>query len=94
MSMSLYIGAAQTRHLVVAVKDEDSIFSAVSKELDRSWGRYLPAEVPELKPGRWRLTIELTADSYKQTYYSIGKLDRTGNGEWSHPSTERPDGWA
>jgi hypothetical protein len=91
-SMSFFIGRGQTKHLVVTAS-VDNYCWIWSKTFDHTWGRDLTHDLFQLREGRWRLTIELTAGEFRETYYSIGEVLSGGKSKWSSPLTIQPADW-
>jgi hypothetical protein len=89
--LSFCIDRSQTKHLIVVSTLENVCF-AFAKIYSREWGRDLTDPVP-LGKGRWRLKIDLTADNFEESYYSIGEVMQDGQSKWSTPSKTPPPEW-
>jgi hypothetical protein len=89
---SFYIGRDETKHLVVAIKADREYF-AVPKEFKSYHGRNMPGEAVALSVGRWRITVEITAEHVREKFYLEAAILEDGKSSWSDPATAPPSSW-
>ncbi len=86
------IGRDETRHLVIAIQADHGCF-AVPKEFKSYHGRNMPGDPIALPVGHHRVTVEITAESVRESFYLDAKISEDGKISWSTPMTARPSAW-
>jgi hypothetical protein len=91
--LTLSIFRSETKHLVLTLKSQDGQCYAVPKYWDANYYRHLPKEPVLIPTGRWRLTIEVTAERYRLDCYLTGEVLEGGDSKWSNVMPTRPSDW-